>query len=58
MALPKNACRDPDDVVILGTLVAAGADCLVTGDKDLLVLKRFENRAIITPRQCFELVSA
>ncbi len=30
--------RDPNDVPILATLIAAGADCLVSGDKDLLAL--------------------
>jgi putative PIN family toxin of toxin-antitoxin system len=30
--------RDPADRAILGTLLAAGAVCLVTGDKDLLAL--------------------
>lgn len=30
--------RDPDDAPILATFLASGADCLVTGDKDLLVL--------------------
>jgi putative PIN family toxin of toxin-antitoxin system len=49
----KSACRDPDDLVVLGTLLAAQADVLVTGDKDLLTLVEFEGRPIITPRQCF-----
>ena len=31
--------RDPDDAPILGTLVAAEADFLVTGDRDLLSLR-------------------
>ena len=30
--------RDPNDVPILATLLCAGSDWLVTGDKDLLVL--------------------
>jgi uncharacterized protein len=30
--------RDPDDVPILAMLTGAKADCLVTGDKDLLAL--------------------
>ncbi len=28
--------RDPDDVPVLATLIASGADILVTGDRDLL----------------------
>ena len=31
--------RDPDDAPILGSLLAAGADFLVTGDRDLLALR-------------------
>ncbi len=32
-------CRDPDDNKILETAILGGADCLVTGDKDLLALR-------------------
>jgi uncharacterized protein len=34
----EPALRDSKDQKILGTLLGAQADCLVTGDKDLLVL--------------------
>lgn len=34
-----EALRDPDDAPILGALAAADADLLVTGDRDLLVLR-------------------
>jgi putative PIN family toxin of toxin-antitoxin system len=33
-----SGLRDPDDAPILATLLSSGADCLVTGDKDLLLL--------------------
>lgn len=33
-----SGLRDPNDTPVLATLLAAGADCLVTGDKDLLAL--------------------
>ena len=45
-----DACRDPSDVPILGTLLAAQADCLVTGDQDLLDLKEFQGIPILSPR--------
>jgi putative PIN family toxin of toxin-antitoxin system len=32
-------CRDPDDNKILETAIVGKADCLVTGDKDLLALR-------------------
>lgn len=33
-----SGLRDPDDTPILATLLVSGADCLVTGDKELLLL--------------------
>jgi putative PIN family toxin of toxin-antitoxin system len=48
--LAAEVCRDPDDVKILGLAVAANADYIVTGDKDLLVLKKFQGVPIMTPR--------
>lgn len=49
--LPQPVCRDPDDDVVLGTAMAAGADVIVTGDRDLLVLGAYEGIRIETPRQ-------
>jgi putative PIN family toxin of toxin-antitoxin system len=57
LPLAKLACRDPDDDWILATAVAAQADALVTGDKDLLVLKKFQGIPILTPRDCLVLFS-
>ena len=45
----RGICRDPDDDAILETAWKAKADYLVTGDKDLLVLKEFRGTKIITP---------
>ena len=45
----RQICRDPDDDAILGTAVAGNADCIVTGDNDLLVLERFQDVSIIAP---------
>jgi putative PIN family toxin of toxin-antitoxin system len=39
--VPSSACRDRTDLAVLGTAVAAGADCLVTGDRDLLDLETY-----------------
>jgi len=46
----EDACRDADDLPILGLAQAASADCIVTGDKDLLVLGRFGKISIYSPR--------
>jgi putative PIN family toxin of toxin-antitoxin system len=46
--------RDPDDDAIVATAVAAGADCLVTGDQVLLELNGHEGIAIVSPRDFWE----
>ena len=51
----KGVCRDKDDDNVLSCAVAARAEYLVTGDQDLLVLKKFQGVRIITPRE-FELL--
>lgn len=43
-------CRDQDDDHVLACAVAAKADYLVTGDADLLDIKRFRHVRIVTPR--------
>lgn len=47
-------CRDPKDDMILDLALAAGADVIVTGDKDLLALHPFRGIAILTPAQFSE----
>ncbi|MBN1346613.1 MAG: putative toxin-antitoxin system toxin component, PIN family [Phycisphaerae bacterium] len=49
--VPTNARRDPDDLAVLGTMVTGQADCLVTGDHDLLSLEQYDGRPILSPRQ-------
>ena len=53
--LDKEACRDIDDVKILGLSELAEPDYIITGDKDLLVLKKFQSVPIITPREFWEI---
>ena len=48
-SLDQLVCRDPDDDQILGTAIAGRAVCIVTGDKDLLVLQRYEEIEIVSP---------
>ena len=55
--LPARVCRDKSDDVVLATAVAGKADVIVTGDDDLLVLKRFRGIRIVSPRQFLELLS-
>ena len=51
----SGICRDPDDDNVLACAVASGADYLVSGDKDLLVLDNCRGVKIIAPRT-FELL--
>jgi len=50
-ALAQPVCRDADDDVVLATAITGQADCIVTGDKDLLVLQRYLNVSIVSPSQ-------
>jgi uncharacterized protein len=50
-AIAADACRDADDLHVLGLAKSGRADYLVTGDDDLLTLKRFGRCRIVTPRQ-------
>ena len=45
----KLGCRDPDDDKLLETALAGGADCLVTGDQDLLEMNPFRGIPVLTP---------
>jgi predicted nucleic acid-binding protein len=49
-----DACRDPKDNKFLELAVEAGAACIITGDKDLLVLNPFRNIPIFTPAEFLE----
>lgn len=51
----SGVCRDPDDDAVLACAVESGADYLVTGDKDLLVLGQYRKTKILTPRE-FEIL--
>lgn len=58
MGSPPKVCRDPDDDHILAAAVNSGCTYLVTGDKDLLILKKVEVTSIVTPREFAELISS
>ena len=42
-------CRDPDDDKLLETALTGKADCLVTDDRDLLVMSPFRQIPILQP---------
>jgi putative PIN family toxin of toxin-antitoxin system len=53
--LPAVDIRDATDLPILAAALVGAAEALVTGDKDLLVLKRVGALPIIDPRTFWEL---
>ena len=51
---PADTLADPDDLPVLGTAVAGRADCLVTGDSELLALGAYGSITILAPRAFYE----
>jgi len=58
IAVPADTISDPDDLPVLGTAIAAQAECLVTGDKELLNLGTFHSIAILSPRALYDRLRA
>jgi len=46
-----KACRDPDDDAVLECAASAKARIIVTGDQDLLTMKKFRNISVLSPRR-------
>ena len=53
--LVTGICRDPNDDHVLECAITAGAQILITGDKDLLTLGEFQGTSILSTRQYLEL---
>lgn len=47
-AVPRNAVSDVDDLIVLEAAVGGGANCIVTGDDDLLRLKSYAEIGIFS----------
>lgn len=56
--LDRPVCRDPDDDKVLAAALSGHCDCIVTGDKDLLVLERFEGIPIVNPMTFWKVEAA
>ena len=56
--VPKIKLQDTEDLTILAAASTAGAEVLITGDKELLDLGRVENLEILSPRQFWEKLKA
>ena len=57
-AVPRVTLKDTDDLGILAAAVAAEADFLVTGDKELQELGHVEKTAILSPRAFWQQLTA
>ena len=51
-----KVCRDPKDDMLIEAAVAGEAAFVVSGDDDLLVLKKFEQVRFVTPRAFLEVL--
>ena len=56
--LAQRVSRDPDDDSLLACALAARADLIVSGDDDLIVLKRYQDIPIATPTQALQVIEA
>lgn len=56
--VPTDAFADADDLPVLGTAVAGAADCMVTGDKNLLRLGRYQGIPLLSPRDFYDRIQA
>jgi putative PIN family toxin of toxin-antitoxin system len=54
-ALPSPVSRDPDDDNIIATALSGTCDCIITGDKDLLDLKKTGDILIVSPSQFWQI---
>lgn len=51
----SGVCRDPEDDHIIALADSARANYIITGDEDLLILKKYGVTQIVTPRQFWQL---
>ncbi len=60
LVIPRLRLRavrdDPNDDRILECALAAGADAVVSGDRHLLTLNRYEGIVIVSPREFLRLI--
>jgi putative PIN family toxin of toxin-antitoxin system len=54
--LNQKLCREPNEEIFISTAVAGRANCIITGDKDLLVLNPVMNVEVLTPRAFLQML--
>ena len=50
--------RDPKDDAVVACAKEGAADCILSGDQDLLVLGEYEGIRVVTPRQFVEILAS
>lgn len=56
--IPEDAVRDPKDRIILACAVGGKADIIVSGDKDLLILKAYQAVSIMTAAEFLSMLAS
>jgi putative PIN family toxin of toxin-antitoxin system len=54
----QGVCRDPKDDIILECAAVAGAEVLITGDRDLLVIGSYQGVRILTVREYLDTLTS
>ena len=49
-------CRDPDDNKVIDLALCTGAKYIITGDKDLLILRSYKKIQILKPSDFLEII--
>ena len=52
----KGICRDPADDKFISCAVSAGADFIVTGDKDLMEIKKYRSVKVLSASDFLEMM--
>ncbi|MCA9436503.1 MAG: putative toxin-antitoxin system toxin component, PIN family [Candidatus Omnitrophica bacterium] len=55
--LVQTPIDDQDDIFILSAAIHGGAECFVTGDREILGLESVEEMKVFSPRQFWELIT-
>ena len=55
---PAIEIKDKDDLPILAAAISGRADVFVTGDKELLSIRKLETMVILSPREFWEKLTA
>ena len=50
----ESVCRDPDDDHVIAAALAAAADCIISGDRDLLELGSYQGVSMRTVRETLD----